>query len=248
MGNPVVHFDISAPDPDDLHGFYASLFGWTITPVPAMNYAIVRTPEGFIDGGIGPAPDGVARVTVYVEVDDLRATLDQAESFGGTTVQPPAEVPGVVSLAILADPAGNHIGLSGSGRGESPVPREGSGDPVTWFEIMGPDGAALMAFYSALFGWSGQEMDLGDTEVRYWMISTGSGRGIQGGIGSPPGGRLAYTTVYAEPADLRACIEKAEGLGAKTLLAPMEVRGGPTIAMLADPQGNYMGIYRRAEP
>lgn len=244
MGDPVIHFDISGQVPEELYKFYSLLFGWTINPMPGMNYALVRTPAGAIDGGIGPARDGAGRVTIFVEVGDLQATLDKAERLGGGTIQEPVEVPGVVSLAMLADPAGNYIGLSAAGEGTPPVPVEGTGAPVTWFEIMGPDAPALVAFYTGLFGWTAAEMDLGTTDTRYWMVATGNERGIQGGIGSPPG-PMSYTTVYAEPGDLQACLDRAAGLGGKTLLTPMAVKGGPTLAMLADPQGNYFGIYER---
>lgn len=55
--------------------------------------------------------DGSPRVTVYVQVPDLQATLDQAVAMGGRVLMPPAEIPGVVTLALFADPDGNAIGL-----------------------------------------------------------------------------------------------------------------------------------------
>lgn len=100
MASAVVHFDISGPDPEELHKFYGELFAWKISPVPDMNYAFVDTEGGSgISGGIGKAPDGPGQVAFYVASDDLQATLDRAEALGGTTTQPLVVIPETVSLA-----------------------------------------------------------------------------------------------------------------------------------------------------
>jgi len=64
-----------------------------------------------IAGGIGQEPEGKARVTNYVQVPDLQATLDRAVAMGGKVVMPPMEIPGVVTMAQFADPDGNLMGL-----------------------------------------------------------------------------------------------------------------------------------------
>ena len=43
--NPVVHFEIYADDPDKLVKFYTSLFDWTVEPIPAMDYRLIKTVE-----------------------------------------------------------------------------------------------------------------------------------------------------------------------------------------------------------
>ena len=113
MGQPVVHFEIMGKDAVKLQKFYADLFSWKVgDPAPEMGmYALVDADSSGLPGGIGQEPDGSARVTVYVQVPDLQATLDQAVAMGGKVVMPPMEIPGIVTLAQLADPAGNVIGL-----------------------------------------------------------------------------------------------------------------------------------------
>jgi predicted enzyme related to lactoylglutathione lyase len=112
MPNPVVHFEIlNGQGKPDVKDFYSSLFGWKIDANNPYNYGMVDTASGQgIAGGIGPSMDG-SRVTVYVEVPDLQAALDQAEKLGGKTVMPITEIPGAVTMAQFADPAGNVIGL-----------------------------------------------------------------------------------------------------------------------------------------
>jgi len=50
-------------------------------------------------------------LSVYVQVDDLQAYLDKAETLGGKTLVPPTEIPNTVTFAMFQDPEGNMIGL-----------------------------------------------------------------------------------------------------------------------------------------
>ena len=113
MGQPIVHFEVIGKDANRARKFYAEMFGWKIGDVmPEMgNYAMVDGETSRVGGGLGEAPDGSTRVTIYVEVPDLQASLDQAVAMGGKVVMPPTDIPGVVSLAQFADPDGNVIGL-----------------------------------------------------------------------------------------------------------------------------------------
>src|SRR5207245_7575919 len=49
-------------------------------------------------------------VTVYVQVDDLRAYLDKAGKLGGKTLVPPTEVPGMGKFAWLARSEERRVG------------------------------------------------------------------------------------------------------------------------------------------
>jgi predicted enzyme related to lactoylglutathione lyase len=107
---PVVHWEIEARDPGALRSFYAALFNWDIGDGPIMNI-----PAGV--GGPEPGPAGHIRgsersgVTLYVQVRDLRETLDKAASLGGAIVMEPIDSPGRASLAAITDPEGNPVML-----------------------------------------------------------------------------------------------------------------------------------------
>ena len=112
MGKPVVHFEIYGANCKELQEFYAKQFGWEIHADNPMNYGMVHTNAGRgIDGGIA---EGQSRVNFVIEVEDLQAALDSIEAAGGKTVTPITEIPGVVTFAEFADPAGNVIGLAKS--------------------------------------------------------------------------------------------------------------------------------------
>ncbi|HEU5003603.1 MAG TPA: VOC family protein [Actinomycetota bacterium] len=242
MGNAVVHFNISGPEPYELERFYTSLFGWALDDT-GMDYALVDTQAGHgINGGIGPSGDAPAGVTIYVAVDDLVATMGTAVGLGASVVLEPFELPGVVSLAMFVDPWGHPIGLVGPrpDGSKAPEPSPGEGLGVSWFEIMGPDTDAQAAFYRDLFGWEIERFP--GAPIDYREVHTNAG-GINGGMGTPPAGP-AYQTVYVSSPDVGATLARAEELGAKTLMGPETMPGGPEVAMFQDPHGNVFGLFR----
>jgi hypothetical protein len=111
MAQPVLHFEILGPDGPALQKYYADLFGWEINSDNPQNYGMVTGIEPGIGGGVGPSQDGNPFVTVYVQSDDLQASLDKAESLGGKKVMDPMDIEGGPSIAMFADPQGNVIGL-----------------------------------------------------------------------------------------------------------------------------------------
>ena len=112
MPNPVVHWEIWARDRKKLQDFYRRLFDWTINDDNPMNYGMVDTGGGGINGGImQPDPGTPAGLTFYVQVDDLQAYLDKAQGLGGQTLVPPTPIPGVGAFALFQDPEGHCVGL-----------------------------------------------------------------------------------------------------------------------------------------
>jgi predicted enzyme related to lactoylglutathione lyase len=115
-------------------------------------------------------------------------------------------------------------------------------NPVIFFEVVGTDGEALRSFYRDLFGWRISEVP---APMDYGMVSS-EDAGIEGGIGATPNGGAGHTTFYVQSDDPHATLTRALGLGASTLLAPTELPGGGVIALLADPEGHPVGLYKPA--
>lgn len=115
MGQPVVHFEIGGRDAAALRGFYGELFDWKMTVRENLNdYAGIDAEEDGIGGGIMPTTEDMPpnHVTIYIQVDDLQAYLDKAESLGGSTILPPTHIAADIgSCAMFSDPSGNCIGL-----------------------------------------------------------------------------------------------------------------------------------------
>jgi predicted enzyme related to lactoylglutathione lyase len=240
MGDPVVHFEIAGPDHEGTAKFFADLFGWEVLrTIPEMFYTTVDTQAGGgVNGGFGSPPNGAAYVTVYAAVDDIQATLAKAESLGGKTLMDITEVPGIVTMAMISDPAGNGFGLI-KNEGEAVLPSKGDGKAVDWFEILGPDGPALKSFYGELLGWSFEQAP-GD--FPYFMADTGAGRGINGGVGQSQDGK-PQLNIYASVDDVQKYVEVAESNGGVTLLPPTQAGEALTFAQVAAPHGARFGLY-----
>lgn len=117
------------------------------------------------------------------------------------------------------------------------------GNAVVHFEIGGPDDQPLVAFYRQLFGWDLRSMPGG----AYTLIDTRGGSGINGGIGKSQTGE-PWSTFYVEAGDMQAVLDRAESMGAKTVMPATDFGGMVTIAMFTDPDGLLVGLVKAADP
>jgi len=73
------------------------------------------------------------------------------------------------------------------------------------------------------------------------MVDTAGEGGIPGGIFASSD--TEYVTFYVSVPDLEAKLREAENLGAKVVQPPTPTGpDGPTVAMVADPEGHRIGI------
>jgi uncharacterized protein len=241
MANAVVHFELNGPNPEQAAKFYSELFGWHTQSVPG-DYIVIDTHAGSgINGGIGKSQDGKPSVVFYVEGGDIKALLDAAESLGAKTIVPVTVMPDVVTFAKFLDPQGNLIGLVQSDDREAPGVSAGDNPDVSWFELQCADPPAAWDFYGKLFGWEIKKSQ--SEQFVYGEVNADAGRAISGGIGSSQDGQ-PHVNLYAKVDDLHKYIERAESLGGKSIVPPMDVGEGTSIAMFADPQGTWFGLYR----
>jgi predicted enzyme related to lactoylglutathione lyase len=257
VSNPVVHFEVGAADDEALVAFYREIFGWGFESIPGGGYTMIDTRAGHgINGGIGKSQNGEPWAAFYVEVEDLQATLDKANSLGGTTVLPVTSFGEAVTIAMFNDLDGLLIGLvqapaEPGAAGQRP-PSAGSGEVAEWFEIMGADAARSQQFYSALFDWT-----IDASFPGYGVVNTGSDRGIQGGIGG--GVDTHWAAVYMIVDDVDETLSRVEKLGGSSvrapdlaalkfsaraaLMGPDEVVDSMKNAGFRDPAGNAFGIF-----
>jgi len=121
MSGRVVHFEIPADDLDRAREFYRSAFGWTLTPVPDMDYTMVMTmpvddqgrptEPGGINGGMFRRSAELGSPVVTIDVADIDKALEVVESLGGATVTPRMQVGDMGWAAYFRDPEGNVLGL-----------------------------------------------------------------------------------------------------------------------------------------
>jgi predicted enzyme related to lactoylglutathione lyase len=114
-------------------------------------------------------------------------------------------------------------------------------NPVVHFEVLGRDASALRKFYAQAFGWQLSPADQGPTE--YSMVHLKEAGGIDGGIGKAPQGP-GHVTFYVGVEDPQVALDQVVRLGGKTVQPPVQVPGGVTFALFADPEGHVVGLVK----
>jgi predicted enzyme related to lactoylglutathione lyase len=106
MVDVVNYFEIGTPDVGATTAFYGSLFSWHIGESGGY-----RPVEGDKGGVWDTATTGGGSWAIfYVQVDDVRATIDKAAELGATVVVPFTDNGGI-EFAHLQDPQGNRFGV-----------------------------------------------------------------------------------------------------------------------------------------
>ena len=101
---PIVFFDIAGQDSAKQAAFYAAVFDWKIGPGGQVQVPVTAP----LSGTLRQDP---SMVGIYLGVPDVTAALAKVVANGGSIITPRFEVPGVVTLGLFKDPAGNALGL-----------------------------------------------------------------------------------------------------------------------------------------
>ena len=108
-----------------------------------------------------------------------------------------------------------------------------------WCELMTTDVQAAKQFYTALLGWTTEEVP----EMAYTVVQTG-GAGI-GGIMAIPShapGVPPHWGTYVTVDDVDATARKAQELGAKTIMPLTDIPNVGRFYTFQDPQGAVISI------
>ena len=109
---------------------------------------------------------------------------------------------------------------------------------VVHFELMADNPDGILSFYSNVFGWESQKWE---GPADYWLIDTGDGMGINGGVGRKHEGMPALiNTIDVDSVDDYAA--KIEQLGGKISVPKMPIPNVGWLAYAVDPEGNTFGI------
>ena len=115
---------------------------------------------------------------------------------------------------------------------------------VNHFEIHSADPDAAAKFYADVFGW---KISKWDGPIDYWLVSTGEGPGIDGGIvrrqGAPPASGAAVNgyvcTIVVESLD--ETLNAIVGKGGTIAVEKQDIPGIGLLAYFKDLDGNIFG-------
>ena len=225
--------DYGAADLDAAKSFYADLLSWEFTGgEPEFGGYLTANVKGLQAAGMGPQqdPDDPPRWTTYFATDDAAAAVTRITDAGGTVVVEPMEVGPMGTMVIALDPQGNPFGLWQAGM-HTGVRIHNEPGALAWNEAAVDDPGAARAFYSAVFGFTFDEMpDSGG----YSTFKTDANP--LGGLGAhQPGSPKGWTTCFSV-SSTDDSIAKIEAAGGKVTMAPMDTEFG-RFAVVEDPWG-----------
>ena len=113
-------------------------------------------------------------------------------------------------------------------------------NPFVHVELMSTDVGKAKTFYGKLFGWTLEDMPLGDGTYTMIKVGEGTGGGImKNPMPNAPSSWVAYVLVD----DLKKAIEKANSLGGKVMKDKTDVMGMGSLAFINDPTGAMLGLW-----
>lgn len=106
------------------------------------------------------------------------------------------------------------------------------------FEIHSPDPSTTIPFYEKIFGW---KLKKWDGPMEYWLVDTGEGAGINGGLmRSKDGQPRTINTVEVKSVD--EWVKKIAAAGGQIVVPKMAIPGVGWLAYATDPGGAIFGI------
>jgi hypothetical protein len=111
----VIHFDISADDPERALRFYRDVFGWKAEKWKGpFDYWLIKTGEPDqpgIDGGLAKRDQPWESITNIIDVTSVDEIAARIVANGGLIIQPRHAIPGVGYLVACKDTEGNVFGV-----------------------------------------------------------------------------------------------------------------------------------------
>jgi uncharacterized protein len=239
VGQFVWH-DLLTNDVERAQNFYSELLGWKIdTWKPGEADYPMITAEGEQHGGFGPLESGGSSHWVgHVAVEDVDEAGAVAKREGGSIRGEPGGHPEVGRWATIIDPQGAVISAFAPDY-DSPAP---SG-VFLWDELVTSDIEGAKAFYTAVFGWTTEDMDMGEGGL-YTVFNKADGENAAGAMQRPDAPSAWYP--YLASNDVDASAAKAKKLGARVSVEPVDVPTVGRVAVLTDPTGATFGLFKPA--
>lgn len=112
----IVHFEVSAEDPDRAVAFYKEALGWDAQKWEGpQDYWLLTTgaeDAPGINGGLNPrTAESLPGATNTIDVASVDDAIARVTAAGGAVVLPKMAVPGVGWLAYFRDTEGNVFGM-----------------------------------------------------------------------------------------------------------------------------------------
>jgi uncharacterized protein len=116
----------------------------------------------------------------------------------------------------------------------------------SWIDLQTPDQAGAKAFYGALFGWSYEDLPVGQDEAgndAFYSMAKLKGQSVAAIGGSPPPGVPPHWNVYVTVADVDATAAQVPDAGGAVIAPPFDVMDAGRMSVIADPTGAMLCLW-----
>lgn len=236
-------FELGTTDQDRAKAFYSNLFGWTASDLPLgpdEAYTMFR-----LEGRDVAAAHSLRRTDrdagvpshwiPYVAVVSADETAVKITAAGGELVAPPFDVMTAGRMAVAKDPTGAYVSIW---EAKSHIGSSITGEPGTacWVDLVTRDLERAKLFYGSVFDWTFDGSEYVHIRNMEQYI---------GGMQRPHAAHVPpHWLVYFEVPDTDRDASKAESLGAKIRVAPMNIETGGRFSVMFDPQGAIFALWR----
>jgi predicted enzyme related to lactoylglutathione lyase len=241
--------ELGTTNPVAAKSYYGSVFGWRAQdmPMPGMVYTMLQLEGRDVAGLYGLTPEETSQGKApawlcYVSVDNADAVANKVKELGGKAIMGPVDVPEAGRAAVFQDPQGAVFGIWQPGKhiGARIVNEPGS---LVWAELATTDEKAANEFYTKLFPWNPEIMDMKTMKYTIFKSAAQPGAGMYQ-ITSDMKGMPPSWTVYFAVADCDQTAATAKAKGANVLREPTDIPNVGRFAFLTDPQGAMFAIIK----
>jgi predicted enzyme related to lactoylglutathione lyase len=240
--------DLGTPDIEASAQFYGSLFGWSVEEgenaeqTGGYRQATLRGKP--VAGAMPLMQEGQPPAwSTYVSVADADATAAKVTEAGGNVLAEPMDVMDLGRMAVFADPTGAVFGIwqpgtfFGAALANEP-------NTFSWNELNTRDTAAAKEFYSAVFGWTYEDMEVENVGTYTGLQVDGKSVGGMLDItGRVPDEVPAHWLTYFAVEDTDATLEKLKELGGGVNFGPIDIIAG-RFAVVSDPFGAVFAVIK----
>jgi hypothetical protein len=246
--------DLATSAQDAAKTFYAGVMGWEYDDRPVgEGYFYSMAKAGGKDvAAIFTLPEAQASMNIpphwnsYISVESADAAAGKAKGLGATVLMEPFDVMTAGRMAVIADPGGAVFAIWEAGEHFGAEITNSPG-AFCWNELLTKDVEGSKAFYSSLFSWTHDTMDMGP--MQYTSFKNGE-RGAGGMLEINPewGDIPPHWNAYFTVEDCDASLEKATSLGGKIVDPARDIPEVGRFGMAADPQGATFALITLANP
>ena len=244
----IIWHELHTSDPKRAFAFYSELFGWKTREMdmgPAGKYTLFSVSDKDVAGGMQlDARSGApSNWLPYFETPNVDADIAKAEKLGAKVVVPGMDIPNIGRFAVIADPQGAVVAVMTSADQSWKAPDVKPGY-FCWDEVMAKDAKKEVDFYTQIFDWKCDPMDMGPMGT-YYVFKLGE-KSAAGCMAPQDPNQPSAWMCHVAVENVDTSTERAERLGATVVVPPSDIPNIGRFSVFSDPTGAVLCLFQSA--